>query len=73
MQFIHGSNLAKQMEPEKRWHQWTGRSLKMPAFEQKAQAMEHVRQRQKFYSIETAVNNASWPAGFAPFPPLFDF
>jgi hypothetical protein len=72
MQFIHGTNLANEMKAVTWWDRLMGRSLSPMAFDKKVQTLGASRRRQKFYSVESPVNQ-QWPAGFAPYAPLQNF
>ena len=73
MQFIHGTNLANEMKAVTWWGRLTGHYRATASFERKSKVAEQTLRRQKFYSLESAVNESTWPAGFPHFGPMRSF
>ena len=73
MQFIHGTNLANEMKAVKWWGRLTGHYRSAESFERKSKSAEQTLRRYQFYSLESAVNENTWPSGFPHFGPMRTF
>jgi hypothetical protein len=73
MQFIHGTNLANEMKAVTWWGRLTGHYRSAKSFQSKSKLAEQRLRRYKFYSLESAVNESTWPSGFPHFGSMRSF